>query len=72
MQKEGYPKTLKIYRGDMHCLDVDVEGAAKLLLVENSKKGPVHELYVPMSEEKRAALRLKGVGKRLALPQGDV
>jgi hypothetical protein len=33
MKKPDYPKTLELYRGEMLCLTVDVEGASKLQLL---------------------------------------
>lgn len=45
IMKKDYPKTLEIYRGEMLCLTVDVEKAAKLKLVENNTRGPVYEKY---------------------------
>lgn len=59
MKQPDYPKTLELYRGEMLCLTVDVEGASKLLLVENDKIGPIH---VPYDEEK-ARRRLEGLRK---------
>lgn len=45
MKKENYPKTLEIYRNDTLCLNVKVEGAAKLRLIENDKIGPFYGKY---------------------------
>jgi hypothetical protein len=39
------PKTLKLYRGDMLCLTVDVEGASKLRIVEDNRIGLHYKKY---------------------------
>jgi hypothetical protein len=49
MKEDNYPKTLEIYRGEMLCLTVDVEGMSGLRLVENEKEGPVYRKYRPSS-----------------------
>jgi len=72
MKMDDYPKTLEIYRGDMLCLTVNVDKASRLLLVENDRVGPVYKKYVPMSEEKKQRLRLKGATLRSASTQGEV
>lgn len=72
MKQPDYPKTLELYRGDMLCMTVDVEGASKLVLVENAKEGPVHRKYAPMAEEKKQALRLKQARKTEASDRGCV
>lgn len=69
LMEEEYPKTLEIYRGDMLCLTVDVEKASKLSLVENRKKGPVYEKYIPMTEEHRLKLRRIAKERSLLTPK---
>lgn len=45
MKEKDYPKTLEVYRGEMLCLDVNVEKASKLRFVENEKEGPMYKKY---------------------------
>jgi hypothetical protein len=42
MKQQNYPKTLELYRGDMHCLTVDVEKASKLEISENTLQYRTH------------------------------
>lgn len=58
IKQPEYPMTLHLYRGDMLCLVVDVEGAAKLDLLEGKHDGPRHVKYKDktMSEETKRAL----------------
>lgn len=60
LMKGEYPKTLEIYRGNMLCLTVDVEKASKMLMIENSKEGPIYDKYTPRTEEQIAQLRSMG------------
>jgi hypothetical protein len=61
IDEENYPKTLEIYRGDMLCLTVDVEGASRLKLVENNKEGPRYEKFSDVDFRRRAQCMDGGV-----------
>ena len=53
MKQPDYPKTLELYRDEMLCLTVDVEGAAKLKLDENTLR------YSKFDEERETKARLR-------------
>ena len=69
MKKEGYPKTLELYRDDMLCLTVDVEEAARLKIVENVRLGLYHTEY---TEKDRAKLLKWQETLRMQHPYSDL
>lgn len=56
-RKVEFPSTLEIYRDEMLCLTVDVDGAAGLKLVENNKQGPRYEKFTDKDVLKYQRLR---------------
>lgn len=56
MKEPDYPKTLELYRGEMLCLIVDVEKAAKLKLDQDTLR---YSKY-----DEKEVQRLEGLKKR--------